>query len=99
MAEVSALEDPCPGASSQDKADQEKGISLKKKKDNLLYAPMANVGRVTMDKDGLYIELKNVNYTKSENLHVADGGSAMGLSAGGTDTVTPVDLLRRLQVR
>jgi hypothetical protein len=46
--------------------------TLRSRKDSLLYAPMANVGRVTMDRDGLYIELKNINYTKKSQLYLAD---------------------------
>jgi hypothetical protein len=45
-----------------------------KKKDNLLYAPLANVGRVKIDSDGVYIELKTVHYTKKQNLVIGDQG-------------------------
>ena len=48
---ITALEDPCPIPGQTERQ------SLKTK-DQLLYAPMANVGRVKMDRDGVYIELK-----------------------------------------
>jgi hypothetical protein len=38
------------------------------KKAALLHAPLADSGRVAVDKDGLYIELRNVHYTKPEML-------------------------------
>eukprot|EP01034_Spumella_vulgaris_P042464 gene42464-52664_t len=69
IASISALPDPCPLPGG--KGDKNT-VSLKTKKDNLLYAPLANIGRVSMDKDGLYIEIKNVHYTKKENLHLSD---------------------------
>jgi ribosome biogenesis protein BMS1 len=48
---ITALEDPCPLPGQSERA------SLKTK-DQLLYAPMANVGRVKMDRDGVYIDIK-----------------------------------------
>jgi ribosome biogenesis protein BMS1 len=69
IASISALPDPCPLPGG--KGDKNT-VSLKTKKDNLLYAPLANIGRVSMDKDGLYIEIKNVHYTKKEHLHLSD---------------------------
>ena len=82
--------------------------TLKSRKDSLLYAPMANVGRVTMDRDGLYIELKNINYTKKDQLYLAD--QSLGQKTGelgytersnaggkGQDGMTPVEILRSMQ--
>jgi ribosome biogenesis protein BMS1 len=87
--------------------------TLKSRKDSLLYAPMANVGRVTMDRDGLYIELKNINYTKKDQLYLADQqtgglGGGRGLTAGADGYtartaeqqqagLTPVEILRSMQ--
>jgi ribosome biogenesis protein BMS1 len=71
---LSSLEDPChqPGVPGGDLALQERATL--KKKDNLLYAPLANVGRVKIDSDGVYIELKTVHYTKRQNLVIGDQG-------------------------
>ncbi len=55
--------------------------TLKSRKDSLLYAPMANVGRVTMDRDGLYIELKNIEYRKKGQLYLAE--QCLGQKTGG----------------
>ena len=51
IASISALEDPCPLPGQTER-------SSLKTKDQLLYAPMANVGRVRMDRDGVYIDIK-----------------------------------------
>ena len=48
---ITALEDPCPLPGQTER-------SSLKTKDQLLFAPMANVGRVKMDRDGLYIDIK-----------------------------------------
>jgi ribosome biogenesis protein BMS1 len=49
---ISAINDPCPLPAHED-LNKFKKSSLKKK-DTLLYAPLANVGRVQMDQDGEY---------------------------------------------
>ncbi len=46
------------------------------KKDSLLFAPLSNVGAVTFDKDAIYIDIGQVNYTKKENLEVGNRGEA-----------------------
>lgn len=38
------------------------------KKDTKLYAPLSNVGAVSFDKDAVYIDIGQANYTKKENL-------------------------------
>ena len=84
------LEDPCPlpGNSSGSGGQctgtgidngKPKKISLKNK-DILLYAPMANIGRVQMNNNdskdgGLYIEIKDIHYTKKEMLSVGTTNS------------------------
>ena len=95
---LSSIEDPChqPGAPGGEQQLQERATL--KKKDNLLYAPLANVGRVKIDSDGVYIELKTVHYTKKENLVLGDQGTeGYGDSAVGTRGDTPADLLRSMQ--
>ncbi len=78
MYSATVIPDPCA---------TQKEHSLRKK-DNLLYAPQADIGRVKMDEDGIYIDLKHVNYTKSED------GSA---GSGDLDDNTPINLVRRMQ--
>ena len=46
----------------------------------MLFAPMANVGKLQMDRDGVYIDIKNVHYTKSENLGGIDENIVHGKS-------------------
>jgi ribosome biogenesis protein BMS1 len=46
-----------------------------KKKDSLLFAPLSNVGAVSFDKDAVYIDIGNANYTKKENLATGKEGS------------------------
>ena len=91
------LPDPCPivGASPGDKGGQ--GSGLKLNKDALLYAPMANVGRVRMDKDGTYIDLHTVHYTKPENLDLADRSKVNSHIDDVIDSDTPAALLRSMQ--
>ena len=113
IAAVTSLEDPChqpggaatpaPTTSGSSKASSKNVLTSLKKKDNLLYAPMANVGRVKIDSDGVYIELKQVHYTKTEHLLLgsqdnthhqsAINDNAMGTTIGNT----PADLLRQMQ--
>jgi ribosome biogenesis protein BMS1 len=90
VAAVTALEDPCPLPGQKDR------ITLKKK-DNLLYAPLANVGRVKMDSSGVYIELKNVHYTKKENLLLGDSADSGASSEEHSASSGPSALLRSMQ--
>lgn len=88
---ITAIGDPCPLPSNSTNK------SSLRKKDILLYAPMANVGRVQMiDKDGLYINIANINYTKPENLLVGQQ-QIMNKSNKNDYKDTPVDLLRSMQ--
>lgn len=117
ISSISSLPDPCPlphnsgGVNSTTKGVKV-ASTLKSRKDSLLYAPMANVGRVTMDRDGTYIELKNINYTKKDQLYLADQqqpGLGKGFSASGAggytersaadqqNGLTPVEILRSMQ--
>ena len=61
LAEVSALPDPCPlpGAIKRRSLDD---------RERLLYAPMSDVGRLTYDKDAMYVNLADhtVNFTRPE---------------------------------
>jgi ribosome biogenesis protein BMS1 len=103
-----ALDDPCPLPGSQ-KIDKQQTRTSLKVKESLLYAPMANVGRVQiLDKDGMYINLKNVHYTKKEMLHIGDKEgdenmdageetSNVGIQQGRAASQTPMELLKSMQ--
>ena len=111
LTSVSAIADPCMyssyGGEDLSTGNSTKIVSLKKKKANLLYAPMADVGgRMKMvEGDGVYIELKNIHYTKEHNLIRMGGGEDDGITTRGgggganssSDGNTPADLLRRMQ--
>jgi ribosome biogenesis protein BMS1 len=96
IASITKLEDPCPLPQS---SDSDRKVSLKAKDSSQLYAPMANVGRVVVDKDGMYIDIKNIHYTKPENLQLGAGQSqsSMDRMQDGYDEDTPIGLLRRMQ--
>ena len=88
---ITAIGDPCPLPSNSTNK------SSLRKKDILLYAPMANVGRVQMiDKDGLYINIASINYTKPENLLVGQQQSSNNNNKNDYKD-TPVELLRSMQ--
>src|SRR4051812_46008251 len=63
MERVSSLEDPCP------LPNKIKKRSLNEK-ERLLYAPMSNVGNVTIDQDVVYIKISDhkVNFTRPEDI-------------------------------
>jgi ribosome biogenesis protein BMS1 len=92
MQSVLALKDPCPV--SKQAAGEEGQRSLKVSKEALLYAPMANVGRVRIDKDGTYIELHDVHYTKPEYLDMSGQSKS---ASGAHQEGTPASLLRNMQ--
>jgi len=95
MAELSAVPDPCP-LPNKDKKSQ----SLSQK-DSLLYAPLSNVGAVSFDKDAVYIDIGQANFTKKENLAIADGANdiddGQSDSESDQDQNTPASLLKNLQ--
>lgn len=98
---LSSIDDPCHQPGVPGGGDLQERVTLKKK-DNLLYAPLANVGRVKIDNDGVYIELKTVHYTKKEHLLLGDGqGQERDEYGDSTDGAmkgdTPADLLRSMQ--
>jgi ribosome biogenesis protein BMS1 len=64
MADISVLPDPCP------LPDKERDRTTLSKKDALLFAPLSDVGAVTFDKDAVYIDIRQANYTKKENLAI-----------------------------
>lgn len=89
MDSIELLEDPCP------MPGKGKENTTLKVKDSLLYAPMANVGRMQIDKDGgVYINVKNVNYTKPELLRMQEGEEMPSYQDSQNG---PAALLRELQ--
>ena len=92
IATLTVLEDPCPLPGQTQRA------SLKTK-GALLYAPLSNVGSISMDQDGVYIDIKHVNYTKSEQFTLG-GGAPAGVDINEEDEDaqrTPAGLLRSMQ--
>eukprot|EP00981_Chlorochromonas_danica_P014907 scaffold9386_cov154-Ochromonas_danica.AAC.14 len=90
------LADPCPlpRASADDPAQR---LRLSRKRDHLLYAPLANVGRVSMDSAGeTYIELRQVHYTKPSLLAVGESQQAQAEEQEGEEG-DPMEMVRRLQ--
>eukprot|EP01042_Synura_sphagnicola_P002984 gene2984-3659_t len=71
---IIAIDDPCPLPSQSGMSNGNKSSAIPtgntslKKRGSLLYAPFANVGLVKMDQDGVYIDIKNVIYTKPDLL-------------------------------
>mmetsp|Transcript_2355 Transcript_2355/g.5433 ORF Transcript_2355/g.5433 Transcript_2355/m.5433 type:complete len:1254 (-) Transcript_2355:1441-5202(-) len=62
---VSALPDPCPLPSKESELKRNRALNAK---ETLLYAPMANIGNVMFDKDAMYINLPEVNFTRTEDI-------------------------------
>lgn len=71
IAAITSLEDPCPLPKT---SENDHKVTLKSRDSTQLYAPMANIGRVTVDKDGMYIDIKHIHYTKPENLQLGAEG-------------------------
>jgi len=94
IAELSRLDDPCPLPTSAEGAAK-KSLS---QKDQLLYAPFSNAGSVLIDKDAVYINIGQVNYTKPEAL---DPASKASMEEEGWSTEQskdhPTSLLKGLQ--
>ena len=101
---VTALPDPCPLASSSAQGGAFHKDTVREKKKNksaALHAPMADSGRVAVDREGgLSIELRTVTYTKKEMLpliHQAQINQESDRVVVSTGQPTPVDLLRSMQ--
>jgi ribosome biogenesis protein BMS1 len=76
------------------------------KKDSSLFAPLSNVGAVSFDKDAVYIDIGQANYTKREHLQITkrkdtDGGDddveAAEYEEIEHDPDAPAGLLKSLQ--
>jgi ribosome biogenesis protein BMS1 len=93
MQEASSLPDPCP------LPEKEKQRTTLNKKNTLLYAPLSNVGAVSFDKDAIYIDIGQVNYTKKENLEISrqtEEGDTHD-EEENTEMMEPAGLLKSLQ--
>lgn len=98
MADISVLPDPCP------LPDKERDRTTLSKKDALLFAPLSDVGAVTFDKDAVYIDIRQANFTKKENLAVVsrhNEGNGDGEESDQEeieyDSDAPAGMLRNLQ--
>uniref|UniRef100_A0AAV1UN84 Bms1-type G domain-containing protein n=1 Tax=Peronospora matthiolae TaxID=2874970 RepID=A0AAV1UN84_9STRA len=108
MDSVTAMPDPCNIPSSKKSADG----TVKKKhltqKDTLLYAPMSDVGSIMYDKDAMYINLSQLNYTnpdtgdvvaEEQDLNDTDGTTANGVRIGlGGEGVEMVQSMQKMDV-
>jgi ribosome biogenesis protein BMS1 len=93
MMSITALPDPCP----LPRSGEITGKASLKKKEHLLYAPMANVGRVQItEKDGVYIDLKSINYTKKEHLQLGEAADSFP-EFDRENSSNPAALLRSMQ--
>ncbi|KAG1711367.1 hypothetical protein DVH05_008621 [Phytophthora capsici] len=108
MDSVTAMPDPCNIPSSKKGADG----TVKKKhltqKDTLLYAPMSDVGNIMYDKDAMYINLSQLNYTNPDTGDVlpdeqdpeaseGTGKSGMRIGLGG-EGVEMVQSMQKMDV-
>jgi ABC-type lipoprotein export system ATPase subunit len=98
ISSITALPDPCPLKHDEGSREGAK-LKLSRKKDHLLYAPMANVGRVTIDQTGdLYIDLKHIHYSKKDQLDIVGTESPHSdVAAVATNGRSLEDLLSRFQ--
>jgi ribosome biogenesis protein BMS1 len=88
LSDVSSLPDPCPlpGSTKRRSLDD---------RERLLYAPMSDVGRLTYDKDAMYVNLADhtVNFSKPE----ADEDDAARRGAMAHIDTPGVQMVRELQ--
>ncbi len=87
---VTSIDDPC-------RMPRKSVDSMRiRKKEDTLYAPQANVGLINMGTDGVYVDLKDVRYTKDEALSIMQS-DAQSRKDNYEDPNAPVNLLRGLQ--
>lgn len=89
MAEMSPLTDPCPIPDKEQKT--------LKKKDNLLFAPLSNVGAVSFDKDAIYIDIGRANYTNKGDIQGNEDNDDEELPDAEYDPEEPAGMLKGLQ--
>mmetsp|Transcript_28798 Transcript_28798/g.44026 ORF Transcript_28798/g.44026 Transcript_28798/m.44026 type:complete len:1176 (+) Transcript_28798:155-3682(+) len=96
MTELNFMPDPCPLPIAD---EQNKSLN---KKDSKLFAPLSNVGAVSFDKDAVYIDIGQANYTKKENLDLdenrgEDESDDESSESEDEDEGAPSALLKSLQ--
>ena len=67
VAEVEALQDPCPTPFMDQAIAKASGKTLRRRlgeKQKVLFAPMSDVGGVLVDKDAVYIDIKTSTFDK-----------------------------------
>mmetsp|Transcript_14206 Transcript_14206/g.25440 ORF Transcript_14206/g.25440 Transcript_14206/m.25440 type:complete len:1274 (+) Transcript_14206:176-3997(+) len=69
LSAITEMPDPCPLPSKESELKRNRALNAK---ETLLYAPMSNIGNVMIDKDAMYINLPEVNFTKAEDLITND---------------------------
>ncbi|CAI5722101.1 unnamed protein product [Peronospora effusa] len=108
MDSVTAMPDPCNVPSSKKGVDKNGKKKHLTQKDTLLYAPMSDVGNIMYDKDAMYINLSQLNYTNPDTGDVvadeydADdieitGKSGMRIGLGG-EGVEMVQSMQKMDV-
>ncbi|GBG27584.1 Ribosome biosis protein BMS1-like [Hondaea fermentalgiana] len=85
---VSALPDPCPLPGKESELKRNRALNAK---ETLLYAPMSNIGNVMFDKDAVYINLPEVNFTRQEDLELAHDSDADEDDDDSDDSDSEVD--------
>lgn len=65
LSSIQIFPDPLPLGDKNEETDVRQRL---KEKDTVLYAPMANIGAVTYDKDAMYISLPNSHFTEKKDL-------------------------------
>lgn len=99
---IEDIPDPCPLPEKESELAARRSL---KRKDTVLYAPMANMGNVMLDRDAVYINLpsKGVNFTSSTALDGVAAGTTghfegdSAVAADVTSRASGVSLVRTLQ--
>ncbi|KAI9911876.1 hypothetical protein PsorP6_009457 [Peronosclerospora sorghi] len=86
MESVTAMPDPCNIPARAQRSD---GVVKKKhltQKDTLLYAPMSDVGNIMYDKDAMYINLSQLNYTNPDTDDVVANDASQDATRGASQS-------------
>lgn len=75
LSAVAPLNDPCPLPQKENELAKRRALNAK---ETLLYAPMASVGNVMFDRDAVYIQLPNAQFTAKSKLERKDGRDGHG---------------------